>query len=98
MEINSIMTSQRTWTVYLSGEIHTDWRDQIKQGAEQHGLPVVFVSRVTGHDASDAAGDVLGKPDNGFWRDHQSSKINSIRTKAMIADADVAVIRFGDQY
>ncbi|KXS54506.1 MAG: hypothetical protein AWU57_1077, partial [Marinobacter sp. T13-3] len=72
------------WTVYLSGEIHTNWREQIQEGAEAADLPVEFMAPVTDHDASDAAGDVLGKPDVPFWRDHQSSKVNSIRTKTMI--------------
>lgn len=91
-------TYAMTWTVYLSGEIHTDWRDQIRQGAQARDLPVTFVSPVTDHAASDAAGDVLGKPDHGFWRDHQSSKINGIRTKTLLENSDIAVIRFGDQY
>jgi YtoQ family protein len=86
------------WTVYLSGEIHTDWRDQIKQGAAARELPVEFVAPVTDHDASDAAGDVLGKPGESFWRDHQSSKINGLRTQTLIENCDLAVIRFGDQY
>lgn len=88
----------KTWTVYLSGEIHTDWRQQIEQGASVLNLPVEFVSAVTNHEASDAAGDVLGVPENNFWRDHQSSKVNSIRTKNMIENCDVAVVRFGDKY
>ena len=86
------------WTVYLSGEIHTDWREQIKAGAEAAGLPVEFTAPVTNHDASDAAGDMLGKPDVSFWRDHQSSKVNSIRTRTMLEQCDLAVIRFGDKY
>ena len=86
------------WTVYLSGEIHTNWREQIQEGAEAAGLLVEFMAPVTDHDASDAAGDVLGKPDVPFWRDHQSSKVNSIRTKTMIEQCDLAVIRFGDKY
>ena len=53
---------------------------------------------VTDHDASDAAGDHLGKPDNGFWRDHQSSKVNAIRTRTLIEQADLVVVRFGDKY
>lgn len=89
---------QSIWTIYLSGEIHTDWRDQIEQGAADRDLPVEFVSPVTDHPASDAAGDMLGKPDVGFWRDHQSSKINGIRTQTLIENCDMAVIRFGDQY
>ncbi len=86
------------WTVYLSGEIHTDWREQIQAGAETAGLPVEFTGPVTNHEASDAAGDVLGKPDADFWRDHQSSKVNSIRTKTLLEQCDLAVIRFGDNY
>ena len=86
------------WTIYLSGEIHTDWRDQIKQGSQQRGLPLAFSSAVTDHAASDAAGDVLGAESNQYWRDHQSSKVNSIRTRTLIEKSDIAVIRFGDKY
>ncbi len=86
------------WTVYLSGEIHTDWREKIMQGAKEHGLNIEFTSAVTNHEASDAAGDLLGENDNQFWRDHQSSKVNSIRTKNLIQKCDIAIIRFGDKY
>ena len=85
-------------TVYLSGEIHTNWRDEIKQGAEKHGLDIIFTSAVTDHDASDTAGDHLGAEDNPFWRDHKSAKVNAIRTSTLIKNCDVAVIRFGDKY
>src|SRR5690606_21841046 len=76
-----------SFIVYLSGEIHTDWRDEIKRGAEAAGLDVVFTSAVTDHDASDAAGDCLGAEPNAFWRDHKSSKVNAIRTKTLIQQA-----------
>ncbi len=88
----------KNWTVYLSGEIHTDWRQQIMQGAAAIDLPVVFTSAVTNHEASDAAGDVLGAESNNFWRDHKSSKVNAIRTKTLIDKCDLAVVRFGDKY
>lgn len=84
--------------VYLSGEIHTDWRDEIKRGAEKAGLDVVFSSAVTDHDASDAAGDHLGVESDGFWRDHKSSKVNAIRTRTLIEQSDLVVVRFGDKY
>lgn len=96
--MHNATTDNRVWSIYLSGEIHTDWRDQIRQGAAARKLPVEFVSAVTDHDASDAAGDVLGRPETGFWRDHQSSGINSIRTQTLIKNCDMAVVRFGDQY
>lgn len=86
------------WKVYLSGEIHTDWREQIMAGCAEHKLPVEFTSAVTDHDASDAAGDLLGPDSEGFWRDHKSAKVNAIRIRKQIQDCDMAVIRFGDKY
>lgn len=86
------------WNVYLSGEIHTDWRQQIIDGCRALDLPVEFSSAVTNHEASDAAGDLLGAEDKNFWRDHKSSKVNAIRTKTLINKCDVAVVRFGDKY
>ena len=86
------------WTVYLSGEIHTDWREQIIDGAATLSLPVNFTSAVTDHEASDAAGDMLEPESIGYWRDHKSSQINAIRTRTLLAKCDIAVVRFGDQY
>lgn len=86
-----------TLTVYLSGEIHTDWRDQIVAGAE--GLDVAFSGPVTDHAASDDCGvAILGEEPNKFWHDHKGAMVNAIRTRKGIADADVVVVRFGDQY
>jgi len=87
-----------SWTVFLSCEIHTDWRQQIMQGAESYNLPVAFTSAVTDHEASDAAGDVLGDERSNFWRDHKSSKVNGIRTRTLIGRCDLVVVRFGDKY
>ena len=86
------------WNVYLSGEIHSDWRQQLIDGANALDLPVVFTSAVTNHEASDAAGDLLGTETSSFWRDHKSSKVNAIRTKTLIEKCDIAVVRFGDKY
>ena len=87
-----------TWNVYLSGEIHSDWREQIIDRVRQLKLPVEFTSAVTDHDASDAAGDGLGPQVSGYWRDHKSSKVNAIRTKTLLEKCDIAIVRFGDQY
>jgi YtoQ family protein len=85
-----------TLNVYLSGEIHTDWRQQIIIGCQDASLS--FSSAVTNHDASDAAGDVLGPEKIGFWRDHKSAKVNAIRTSTLIEKCGIVVIRFGDKY
>ena len=86
------------WNVYLAGEIHTDWRTQIIVESEGLGLPIFFTSAVTDHEASDSAGDVLGKEVDQFWRDHKSSRVNGIRTRKLLEECDIAVIRFGDKY
>lgn len=86
------------WNIYLSGEIHTDWRQQLIEGCESHNLPVEFTSAVTNHEASDAAGDILGAEESSFWRDHKSAKVNAIRTKTLIESCDLAVVRFGSKY
>ena len=67
--------------VYLSGEIHTSWREEIIAGAQEHQLDIVFTGPVTNHEASDAAGDMLSADignESSFWRDHQSAKVNAM--------------------
>ncbi|WP_065334253.1 YtoQ family protein [Tritonibacter mobilis] len=86
-----------TLSVYLSGEIHTDWREQIIDGARN--LSVSFDSPVTDHGASDDCGvAILGAEDNKFWHDHKGAKLNAIRTRKGIEEADVIVVRFGEKY
>lgn len=88
-----------TWKVYLSGEIHTDWREQIEEAARALDLPVVFSAPVTDHGASDDCGvAILGAEDKKFWHDHKGAKINAIRTRTHIEAADVVVVRFGEKY
>ncbi|MFY0623678.1 MAG: YtoQ family protein [Pelagimonas sp.] len=86
-----------TLKVYLSGEIHTDWREQIIAGAA--GLDVSFDAPVTDHGASDDCGvTILGAEDNKFWHDNKGAQMNAIRTRKLISDADVVVVRFGEKY
>lgn len=88
-----------TWSVYLSGEIHTNWREEIAEGASSRGLPVSFNAPVTNHPASDDCGvAILGKEDNSFWHDRKGAQVNAIRTSTLIRKADVVVVRFGDKY
>ncbi len=87
------------WTVYLSGEIHSDWRDQIKTGVAARKLPVDLVSPVTDHAVSDDAGvEILGPEQTPFWKDHKGARVNAIRTRTLIERADILVVRFGDKY
>ena len=83
--------------VYLSGEIHTEWREQIIEGARS--LEVTFTAPVTDHAASDDCGvAILGEEADKFWHDRKGAQINAIRTRKAIAEADVVVVRFGEQY
>ncbi len=87
------------WNVYLSGEIHTGWRETIKDLAAEMDLPVTFSAPVTDHPASDDCGAViLGDESNKFWYDHKGAKVNAIRTRTLIEKADIVVVRFGDKY
>lgn len=86
-----------TLNVYLSGEIHTDWREKIIEGAS--GLDIAFSAPVTDHDASDDCGVViLGAERDKFWHDHKGAKVNAIRTRHGIESADIVVVRFGEKY
>lgn len=87
------------WDVYLSGEIHTDWRDEIRAGAEAAKIPATFTGPVLDHDTSDMIGvRILGEETDPFWRDRKGSGINGIRTITQIQQADLVVIRFGPKY
>ena len=84
-------------TVYLSGEIHTDWRDQIVSGAND--LNVIFTGPVTDHEASDDCGvAIMGPEVDKFWHDNKGARLNAIRTRKGIEDADIVVVRFGEKY
>ena len=88
-----------TWNVYLSGEIHSDWRQRIADGVREAGLPVELLAPVTDHAASDDVGaSILGEEQDQFWRDHKGAGVNAVRTRTLLQRADVVVVRFGDKY
>ena len=85
--------------VYLSGEIHTDWRDEIIDLCKKENLNIKFSSPVTNHNASDNCGvEILGSEEKNFWKDNKGAKINSIKTKKSIKDCDLVIVKFGDKY
>jgi len=85
-------------TVYLSGEIHSDWREALINGVKKESLPIDFLTPVVTHEASDNAGDVLGEEEKQFWKDHKSAKVNGIRIKTSIEQSDLVIIKFGEKY
>ena len=93
------MSEAQVWTVYLSGEIHTDWRERIAAGVEDAGLPVELVSPITVHEDSDDCGvAVFGAESNKVWHDRKGAQLNAIRTKTLLKSADIAIVRFGEKY
>ena len=87
------------WKVYLSGEIHSPWRQEIVTSVSSEKLPVTFTEPVTDHTSSDDCGvNILGKEENKFWHDHKGAKINAIRSRKAIQESDIVVVRFGDRY
>ena len=87
------------YSVYLSGEIHTDWREKIKTAILEKKLPIDLLTPNTDHGSSDDCGiNILGAEEKHFWKDNKAAKINSIRHMTAIKRADIVVVRFGDKY
>ena len=85
--------------VYLSGEIHTEWREEIIQLCKKDDLNINFSAPITNHESSDKCGvEILGLEEKNFWRDNKSAKINSIKTRKSIKDCDVVIVKFGEKY
>ena len=85
--------------IYLAGEIHSDWRDEIIKLTKKNDLNVNFSSPVTDHDASDNCGvEILGNEDTQFWKDNKGAKLNAIRTRKEIENSDIVIVKFGEKY
>ena len=85
--------------IYLAGEIHSDWRDDIIQLTKKNDLNVNFFSPVTDHDASDNCGvEILGNEETQFWKDNKGAKLNAIRTRKEIENSDIVIVKFGEKY
>ncbi|HIG65645.1 MAG TPA: YtoQ family protein [Methyloprofundus sp.] len=88
-----------SYTIYLSGEIHSDWREQIQHGITRLNLDIEVLGPITDHDSSDHVGvEILGAEEHSFWKDHKAAKINALRTQSYISRSDIVVVRFGDKY
>ena len=87
------------WQIYLSGEIHTSWREEIIAASEKENLPIKFFAPVTDHAASDDCGvKILGNEETKYWHDNKGAKINAIRTRKGIEESDIIVVKFGEKY
>jgi len=95
----TFVNEQKVWNVYLSGEIHSDWREVIASGIQGNNLPVTITSPNTSHEDSDDCGAIiLGLEEERRNWDKIGASMNSIRTKTLLEDADIVVVRFGEKY
>lgn len=91
--------ADRRWTIYLSGEIHSDWRERITKGIAEHNLPIDITAPITVHEDSDDCGvAVFGAEPDKLWHDRKGAQLNAIRTQTLIQSADIVVVRFGEKY
>ena len=91
--------NQKVWQIYLSGEIHSNWRNDIKNLCEEKKLPVIINSPNTKHEDSDDCGvNILGAEDDKFWHDHKGASLNSIRNSTLIKSTDILIVKFGEKY
>ena len=96
---DNAMSTTRRWSVYLAGDIHSDWRQRIAAGVREHALPVDLTAPVTDHALSDDAGvRILGEEPDPFWHDRKGAGLNAIRTRTLLKRADVVVVRFAGEY
>lgn len=87
------------YRIYLSGEIHSNWREKIKGGIFENSLDIETFSPITDHEKSDHIGEeILGVEQSNFWKDHKAAKINALRTQTAIKKSDIVVVRFGEKY
>lgn len=86
-------------SVYLAGEIHTTWREEIRQKAKERQLPIQFTGPMENHDRSDHIGEeILGVQPTKIAKDEAASSINNLRTQLLMGKADVVIAFFGEQY
>jgi YtoQ family protein len=86
-------------TIYLAGEIHGGWRAELRSLIEERGLPVHFVGPQEDHDRSDDVGEaILGEQPSARFRDLAGAGVNTLRTRVLLARADLVVAYFGDKY
>ena len=91
--------SERRWKIYLSGEIHSDWRERIQSGMNELNLPVELTAPITVHEDSDDCGvAIFGEEANKFWHDRKGAQLNAIRTQTLIKEADIVIVRFGEKF
>ena len=85
--------------VYLAGQIHDDWREQLKASAAAKNLAYRFVGPQTNHAVSDNIGEeILGEQPNALVKDDKASDINNFRTQVFLQKSDIVIAYFGEEH
>ncbi len=86
--------------IYLAGEIHSDWRNELRRAiGDVTGVSFTFTGPEENHEKSDSIGEnILGEQPNALYRDIQSSKINNLRTQLFLNKADLVIAYFGEEF
>lgn len=86
-------------TIYAAGEIHSDWRDRLREELDARGVDARIVGPQENHDRSDDIGEaILGEQPGQRYRDLMGARVNSLRTRVLMRKADLAVAYFGTKY
>ena len=95
--VHTTNKENKMYTVYLAGEIHSNWREEIIVGCKDDNIK--FLRPEFDHQSSDDIGkNVLGEQESDFYNDHVSAKINAMRNNTYLERADIVVVKFGEKY
>ena len=85
--------------IYAAGEIHSEWRMELRRQLQSAGVDVELVGPQENHDRSDDVGEaILGKQPDARYRDLMGAQANTLRTRVLMQRADLAVAYFGPKY
>ncbi|KIL43892.1 YtoQ family protein [Jeotgalibacillus soli] len=85
--------------IYLAGEIHSNWRQTIKEQANSLPFHLNFVGPMENHERSDNIGEeILGNQPNTIFKDDAASAMNNLRTQVLMQKSDVVIALFGEKY
>ena len=85
--------------IYAAGEIHSEWRDELRELLEDADVDVDIVGPQEVHDRSDSVGeDILGGQPGPRYRDLMGARVNTLRTRVLMQRADLVVAYFGPKY
>ncbi|MDH3270471.1 MAG: YtoQ family protein [Gemmatimonadota bacterium] len=85
--------------IYAAGEIHSDWREELRGYLERLGIEAEVVGPQEAHDRSDSVGeDILGTQPGPRYRDLMGARVNTLRTRVLMQRADLCIAFFGPKY